>query len=544
MAVEMYRRLLLLSVKYSPSVRCHVSVAKRAPLSFHNQHLLAKRTPLLFLLAKQSLSTSCSLMASHHTEQQDAVRRLLPELLTSKSKENVKGSPGQTLMMSEADIRQVCSHYLQLSDPAKVDFLTALSELCGTNHEGAIKAAKKLESIQDTEDDAALFQYEQRLTQSLTPGYRLLFTHIGRLEDGVKFLVDMRADILTLLHQQKPANDHHMRALNTTLKEMLSHWFSAGLLQLQMITWQSSCDMLQKISEYEAVHPVRGWADLKRRVGPYRRCFVYTHSSMPLEPVMVLHTALTDHIPSNVQSIVGERKGQQTTNAPLASEQPEDPEHIKSAIFYSISSTQKGLRGVDLGNYLIKQAVRTLQANFPYLTTFCTLSPIPGFTGWLLAEITRLQKGENTTQLFNSEELQKVHSVCGRTDQSELATVGRLLATNQWTQSKELVSILEKPLLRLCARYLYAEKHRKFALDSVANFHLRNGAVMWRLNWMGDTSARGMTSSCGMMVNYRYFLESTLSNSQNYSENQTIAVTQQILDLVEEERSLHRKSQL
>ncbi|XP_022081696.1 malonyl-CoA decarboxylase, mitochondrial-like [Acanthaster planci] len=534
----MLRRFVILAASQSLAkikcrvlIDCHVCLARR------------HRFPLSQHLTYRPLSTPPIMEDSQSIEQHDLVRDLLPDLLTST--EGGRWLPGRSLVMSEAQIRRVCSRYSQLDEPAKAKFLLALSQMCGIHHESVFKAAKNLQSVQEKEE-AVLLQSEQRLTQMLTPGYKLLFANIARLENGIKFLVDMRADIHTFLHhqQQSLSTEAHLRMLQATLKDMLSHWFSAGLLQLQTITWQSSCEMLQKISEYEAVHPVRGWADLKRRVGPYRRCFVYTHSSMPQEPVIILHAALTDHIPASIKSIVGETRDRNSSKPPLALEEQEDPGRITAAIFYSISSTQMGLRGVDLGNHLIKHAVRTLQADFPHLGVFSSLSPIPGFRNWLLAEIGRHHKGENAATLFTADELKAVHSMAGRSDESQLATMRRLLSTNQWAQLEKLIDQLEHPLMRLCARYLYTEKHRGFALDSVANFHLGNGAVMWRLNWMGDPSPRGLTASCGMMVNYRYYLESTQQNSQSYALDQRVATTEQVLGLAEESRLLEQKSSL
>ncbi|XP_038079013.1 malonyl-CoA decarboxylase, mitochondrial-like [Patiria miniata] len=535
----MLRRFALLAV-YSNLTKIKCS----APIHQHAWLATRHNPPSPRSLTNRLLSTSSVVMKdSQTTEQHDAVRRLLPDLLTPT--EGGKWSPGRSLLMAEAHIRQFCSHYSNLDDTAKAKFLLALSQLCGVHHESVYKAFKNMESAQEKEE-ATLLQSEQRLAQMLTPGYKTLFANIGRLEGGIKFLVDMRADLRTFLHhhQQSLTSEAHLRALRETLKDMLAHWFSAGLLQLQTITWQSSCEMLQKISEYEAVHPVRGWADLKRRVGLYRRCFVYTHSSMPQEPVIILHAALTDRIPSSIKSIVGETRDHNPSKTPLALEEQEDPERITAAIFYSLSSTQMGLRGVDLGNHLIKHAVRKLQAEFPKLEMFSSLSPIPGFRSWLLAEIGRHPKGKNGAILFTSGELGDIQSLAGRSDESEMMTVRRLLSTNQWAQSEKLVDLLEQPLMRLCARYLYAEKHRGFALDSVANFHLGNGAVMWRLNWMGDLTPRGLTQSCGMMVNYRYYLDSTQHNSQAYTVEQKVSTTEQVLGLVEESRLLEQKSRL
>uniref|UniRef100_A0A3Q2WJV1 Malonyl-CoA decarboxylase n=1 Tax=Haplochromis burtoni TaxID=8153 RepID=A0A3Q2WJV1_HAPBU len=229
--------------------------------------------------------------------------------------------------------------YKSLDKEDKLCFLTKLSQDFGVDHKSVSELALKLLDTQ-LRDLATILLAEDRLRYTLTPRYKQLFSHISRVEGGVKFLVDLRADLNAPLFLPQD--------LNGALKSLLSEWFSVGLLRLERITWQSPCEILQKISQYEAVHPVRNWTDLKRRVGPYRRCYAFTHAAMPGEPLVVLHVALTEDISDNIQSIVREF-------ATLDSD--EDVNKINSAIFYSISSTQAGLQGVELGNVLIKRVV-------------------------------------------------------------------------------------------------------------------------------------------------------------------------------------------
>ncbi|KAJ4426092.1 hypothetical protein ANN_26901 [Periplaneta americana] len=359
---------------------------------------------------------------------------------------------------------------------------------------------------EDECDRRQVMKGEERLKNLLTPQYSWLFIHMGRLERGVKFLVDLRTDVLAVISDMD-VNDPAMvpmQQLNLTLREMLSLWFSVGFLNLERVTWRSPCEMLQKISEYEAVHPVRNWTDLKRRVGLYRRCFVYTHSSMPDEPLVVLHTALSDEIAPSMKGIVSatSRMSVDAAACPgmFVDAQTEDPSCVKAAIFYSISSTQKGLKGIELGNYLIKRVVKELQTEFPLVNKFSSLSPIPTFRLWMMERLKAAEKGQ--PDVFTADEVEQLKSHL-KTDNfwSELK---QLFKTNGWATDSKLVILLEVPLMRLCARYLYLEKRRGYALDNVANFHLRNGAVMWRLNWQADTSPRGLGNSCGIMVNYRY----------------------------------------
>ncbi|XP_009879252.1 PREDICTED: malonyl-CoA decarboxylase, mitochondrial [Charadrius vociferus] len=307
--------------------------------------------------------------------------------------------------------------------------------------------------------------------------------------------------------------------MNGVLKNMLSEWFSTGFLNLERVTWQSPCEVLQKISDSEAVHPVRNWVDMKRRVGSYRRCYFFSHCAIPGEPLIVLHVALTSDISSSIQAIVKEAPPLET----------EDTDKITTAIFYSISLTQQGLQGVELGTYLIKRVVKELQKELPQIKAFSTLSPIPGFTKWLVGLLSSQTKELETNELFTKSEWQEISEITG---DSTTETLKKLLNNNEWVRSEKLVKVLHSPFMRLCAWYLYGEKHRGYALNPVANFHLQNGSVMWRINWMADTSPRGIAASCGMMVNYRYYLEDTASNSAAYLGTKQIKASEQVLSLV------------
>lgn len=303
------------------------------------------------------------------------------------------------------------------------------------------------------------------------------------------------------------------------LKGMLSEWFSSGFLNLERVTWHSPCEVLQKISEAEAVHPVKNWMDMKRRVGPYRRCYFFSHCSTPGEPLVVLHVALTGDISSNIQAIVKECPPSET----------EEKNRIAAAIFYSISLTQQGLQGVELGTFLIKRVVKELQREFPHLGVFSSLSPIPGFTKWLLGLLNSQVKDHGRNELFTDSECKEISEITGGPTNE---TLKLLLSSSEWVQSETLVRALQTPLMRLCAWYLYGEKHRGYALNPVANFHLQNGAVLWRINWMADVSLKGITGSCGLMANYRYFLEETGPNSTSYLSSKNIKASEQVLSLV------------
>ncbi|KAG3256772.1 malonyl-CoA decarboxylase [Ictidomys tridecemlineatus] len=273
--------------------------------------------------------------------------------------------------------------------------------------------------------------------------------------------------------------------MNGVLKGMLSEWFSSGFLSLERVTWHSPCEVLQRISEAEAVHPVKNWMDMKRRVGPYRRCYFFSHCSTPEEPLIVLHVALTSDISNNIQ--------------------------------------------VPAVGHLCLLSPTCTQKEFPHLGAFSSLSPIPGFTKWLLGLLNSQTKEHGRNELFTDSECKEITEITGGPIQETLKV---MLSTSEWVKSEKLVLALQAPLMRLCAWYLYGEKHRGFALNPVANFHLQNGAVMWRINWMADSSLRGLTGSCGLMVNYRYYLEETGPNSIAYLGSKNIKASEQVLSLV------------
>nr|CAD7394593.1 unnamed protein product [Timema cristinae] len=439
------------------------------------------------------------------------VKNLLREILTYRES-NVSN------WIIESKVKRLSTAYKCLLKPHKEGFLKELSRNHAVDHHQVQATARTLIGLEDSLDERQVLKVEGRLKMHLTPQYSWLFIHLGRLERGVKFLVDMRTDVLELISELDSKDPHllPLQQLNFTLRETLSLWFSVGFLNLERVTWRSPCEMLQKISEYEAVHPVRNWTDLKRRVGPYRRCFVYTHSSMPDEPLVVLHTALSDDIVGSMSGIVS--AASRMSGRILALRPRIAVATFLAAIFYSISSTQKGLQGIELGNYLIKRVVRELQAEFPLVNQFFNA-----------LTHTNIQTLPGEMELLTSNELDQLRLFLSPDNLwSELR---KMLHTNSWVGEAGLMSALEGPLMRLCARYLYLEKRRGYTLDSVANFHLRNGAVMWRLNWRADLTPRGLGNSCGIMVNYRYFLDQLESNSRRYQEEQYVTVSEQVLRL-------------
>ncbi|XP_044016735.1 malonyl-CoA decarboxylase, mitochondrial-like, partial [Aphidius gifuensis] len=422
----------------------------------------------------------------------------------------------------ESKVYNLCCTYKTMSLDDRQKFLWSLALNYSMDHQKICILADKLSTI-PTDNQRQLLLKERSLKNALTPQYHWLFVLMGRLENGVKFLVDLRTDVLNLLSGQLE-NDEAviMQQLNLTLQDLLLLWFSVGFLHLERITWQSSCDMLQKISDYEAIHPIRNWLDLKKRVGPYRRCFVFTHPSMPREPLVVLHTALCDIIPETVKGIEEAEKRIKSKDK-IPSDQINTNE-IKAAIFYSIVATQKGLQGIELGNYLIKEVAKNVTREFPMIDKLSTLSPIPKFRQWFLDQVRQDPK-----KIFTKDELDNISKQFSNNDLYK--ELKKLFNNSLWLNDNDITGIMKEPLLRSCAWYLYREKRRGYALNNVANFHLRNGAVMWRINWMADPTPRGAEHSFGIMVNYRYYLDETENNSRNYIENSMIKASENIIML-------------
>ena len=321
-----------------------------------------------------------------------------------------------------------------------------------------------------------------------------------------------------------------LKAVEQSLRSKLQHLFSIGFLDLERITWSSPASLLEKIKLYsDSVHPMEDWPAMKKRLGTNRRCFGLFHPSMPLEPLVFIEVALTEEISSKIRPILDGSDASKTLNQP------------KCAIFYAITSTQAGLSGVDLGHMLIEQVVVALQKEFPSITTFSTFSPIPGFKSWFdsklsLAQSSSLPLPTNLIQL-NEQESKDIATAYAEVfgekfDSNASHLLAKLLETKEWYKNDRLVKVVEKPLEKICARYLALEKKRNLAFDPVANFHLRNGAQFYRLCFLADNSAKRLKQSHGFMVNYLYQLEHLVENNEKYLTEGRISVSPQIQALL------------
>jgi malonyl-CoA decarboxylase len=333
---------------------------------------------------------------------------------------------------------------------------------------------------------------ERALRAALEPPRITLLRQFNALPEGVKFLVDRRAELIDL-RKHDPA----LASLEEDLKRLLANWFDIGFLELKRITWESPAALLEKLMVYEAVHEIRGWTDLKNRLDADRRCFAYFHPRMPDEPLIFVEVALVSGMASDVHALLDEA-------APIG-----DPQAADAAIFYSISNCQRGLAGISFGDFLIKRVADALAVELPRLKIFATLSPIPGFRGGR-----ERQARSSPNELLLPAERGAIEALGEEGPEGDLLS---LLERESWHSDARIAAALREPLLRLCARYLVRERAPSGrALDPVAHFHLSNGARVERLNWLGDVSAKGLQQSAGIMVNYLYRLNEIEANHEAY----------------------------
>ena len=395
--------------------------------------------------------------------------------------------------------------YLQLDPEGRAIFLKVLARDFAVKDE-AVEAA--IEDYHRQQEEEGRIAATLRLREALEPPRVRLLRQFNALPEGVKFLVDMRLDLAPLLDQ-----DPQLRALDGDLQDLLRSWFDTGFLDLRRITWDSSAALLEKLIAYEAVHEIQSWDDLRDRLDSDRRCYALFHPRMPNEPLAFVEVALVEGMARSVQVLLDE-------SAPAS-----DPARADTAIFYSISNTQRGLRGITFGDFLIKMVVRELSHDLPQIKNFATLSPVPGFRDWLHA-----LDGATLDSLLNNDEKSGLRKLAGSENVKE--ALESLLARGAWHEEKEVAEALEEPLLRLAARYFVERRADGQPLDPVARFHLRNGARLERINWLGDTSPKGMQQSAGIMVNYRYLIDDIEKNHEAFMTKGTIAASSEVRSLM------------
>ncbi len=348
---------------------------------------------------------------------------------------------------------------------------------------------------------------ERALRTALEPPRITLLRQFNALPEGVKFLVDRRAELIDLGRR-----DPLLHGLEQDLRGLLANWFDIGFLELKRIGWESPAALLEKLMAYEAVHEIRGWTDLKNRLDADRRCFAFFHPRMPEEPLIFVEVALVSGMAGDVHALLDEA-------API-----DDPHAADTAIFYSISNCQHGLAGISFGDFLIKRVVDALAADLPRLKVFATLSPAPGFRAWLDERIAASPDG-----ILTPAERTAIEALGEGVPERDLPA---LLRHPGWHAEPRIAAALREPLMRLCARYLLRERAPSGrALDPVAHFHLSNGARVERLNWLGDVSDKGLQQSAGIMVNYLYRLSDIEANHEAYRGEGRVAAAPAIRNL-------------
>ena len=372
---------------------------------------------------------------------------------------------------------------------ARLSFLIALSERFGAE-------PRKVE--------AAIAAYREQPTQehlhalhlAAEPPRQELIRRLNLAPGGTAALVRIREELLGHLKAHP-----ELQAVDDDFVHLFASWFNRGFLVLRPIDWSTPANILEKIIRYEAVHRIRSWEDLRRRLEPPdRRCFAFFHPQLVDEPLIFVEVALTRDVPDAIGPLLA------------AEREPVPPQEATTAVFYSISTTQRGLVGVSFGNFLIKQVAEDLQRGLPNLKTFATLSPVPGLAAWLAGE----RKAEAPEWL----------------DPAALARLA-VLDDPAWPEDPEKAESLRRPLLSAAAHYLLRVKTAKgLPIDSVARFHLRNGARLERINFMADLSRRALDQAHGVMVNYLYDLDQIEKNHEAFAAEGRIAASAAVRKLM------------
>ncbi len=371
---------------------------------------------------------------------------------------------------------RILNAYEKLDEAERLDFFNLLRTEYDVDADD-IKAAARAYA-QDSDAENLL-----RITAAAEPGRQELLRRINLVSGGTRRLVKMREHLLAAMRENP-----ELKKIDTDFHHLFNAWFNRGFLLMEPLDWTTPAHILEKIIAYEAVHEIESWSELRRRLEPADRyCYGFFHPSMEDEPLVFVEVALTDQIPRGIGEIL---------HRDPSTEAPENP---SCAIFYSISNCHRGLAGVSFGNFLIKQVATSLKLRFPQLKTFSTISPVSGFRRWLELQA---EERDDITSLLAEFDAQADENQ--RNDLEKLATV-----------------------------YLLEQKNdRNEPLDPVARFHLKNGAVLERINILGNPSDKGMERSLGTMVNYVYDLSRVEDHHEEYVRNHRIIASAQVKKLL------------
>jgi malonyl-CoA decarboxylase len=376
--------------------------------------------------------------------------------------------------------REILTAYSDLTVGPRIAFFEALATRFSVDRE-------RIDTAVDAWTRSGTDEAAGDLHVATEPRRQELFRRLNLAPGGTASLVSMREDLMDALVRRED-----LSPVDQDFVHLFSSWFNRGFLVLRRIDWSTPAIVLEKIIRYEAVHQIRDWEDLRRRIDPPdRRCYAFFHPALNDEPLIFVEVAFTNGIPRAIAPIL-EKNGNTLA-----------PDRANTAVFYSISNCQRGLSGVSFGSFLIKQVVEEVSREFPRLSTFVTLSPAPGFASWLASE--RKSDGPMLTS-------------------QDLAALSELDTPDWWRDGGP--ERLKEPMLHAAATYFLSARSRNGgALDPVARFHLGNGARLEQLNPLGDLSEKGLAQSHGLMVNYQYDIDDIEKNHEAYAENRTIVVS-------------------
>ncbi|WP_209443831.1 malonyl-CoA decarboxylase [Cobetia amphilecti] len=396
----------------------------------------------------------------------------------TESCHNLAESSGEAsrIMMAQRALED----YQQLEHEQRLAFFHVLAEHYAADEARIHEAYAAYRESPDNANLSTLFAASEPRRQSL-------LRRLNLCPGGTYEIVRMRADLLKLIKQHP-----ELKPLDADFAHLFASWFNRGFLMLEAIDWNTPAAVLEKIIRYEAVHAIQDWSDLRGRLDPEdRRCYAFFHPAIGDEPLIFVEVALCKGVPNNIQHLLA-NSGQTTER------------EADTAVFYSISNCQKGLKGISFGNFLIKQVVQELQRELPNLSRFVTLSPVPGFSQWL-------ERARDEEDLEVSDLL------------------AHHLQHDDWMNDEEAQQKMAPELRALAAHYLVNVKHRSGQpMDPVARFHLGNGASLHRLNWPGDTSPNGRQQAHGLMVNYLYEPHRIEQNHEAFSRNDSVVCSSEV----------------
>ena len=383
----------------------------------------------------------------------------------------------------------ILARYEDLTIGPRIAFFETLATTFGPDGDG-IEAA--IAAWRQSPSDTTAVE----LHHASEPRRLELFRRLNLAPGGTASLVRMREELMD-------AMDHRddLGVIDNDFVHLFSSWFNRGFLVLRRIDWSSPAIILEKIIRYEAVHQIRDWDDLRRRIDPPdRRCYAFFHPALVDEPLIFVEVALTRDIPPAIAPILADKR------------EEVDPERATTAVFYSITNCQRGLAGVTFGHFLIKQVVEELSRELGRVSTFVTLSPAPNFAEWLKRE--------------------RANAASIALDEHDRAAL-TLLDAPDWQSDPQEAEKIREPLMRAAAWYYVRGRNRRgLPLDAVARFHLGNGARLERMNWPGDASSRALAQSYGLMVNYLYDPAYIERNHEAYAQQHAVVAASAVTRLV------------